>query len=212
MRCKGNGHVLPTGIAQLFLDLRGMAVCRYTVCLHILIDFTEKVLYLCPSARAGCTGLSIYDQGVVIDQPLFDKWISRQNGTGRITARIGYQTHTLHLVAVDLTQTVNRFLYKLWALVCDAIPLLISSDIFDAVVCAQIYDLNLTQDLLCQYGCQITLRCCRKDHIHLSCQFLQIIVQTGCIHNIKHITIDMCIFLVHIRTGTIPHNLYFFMS
>ena len=77
----------------------------------------------------------INNQCIRINQSLFYQRICCQNGTGRITSRICNQTGLGgHLITVNLTESVNGFLNKLWAFMLNLIPFFIGSNIFDSKI------------------------------------------------------------------------------
>ena len=199
-------------IPQLFLDLRGVPVSRYAVSLYILVHLAEKIGHLRSAPCAGSTALSVNDQSIRIDQALLDQRISCQDRAGRIAARIRYQPGALHILTVDLAQSVDRLLYVLGRLVLDAVPFLIDRHILDSKVGAQIHHLRLRQDRLVYQGRTIPLRRRRKDHIRLPGQLFHIVVQTFLVHNLKHVPIHVSVFLIYITFRPIPHDLYLFMS
>ena len=144
MRCKIHGNLFSCRIAELLLNLRCMSVCCHTVCFHALVHFAEQVRCLCPTSRSGSTGFCINNQCIRINQSLFYQRICCQNGTGRITSRICNQTGLGgHLITVNLTESVNGFLNKLWAFMLNLIPFFIGSNIFDSKIRTQINDLYL---------------------------------------------------------------------
>ena len=146
---KVDRHFTSCRIAQLFLDLRRMAMRCNSVCLHIFIDFAKQIWHLCSASRTGSTTFGIYDQRRRIDQAFLYQWICRENRTSRITSRIGDQTRCLcHLITIDLAQSVNRFFDQLRGLMLDLVPLLIDIDIFDPIVCGQINKFCLRKQLL----------------------------------------------------------------
>ena len=136
-------NFLACRITQLFFDLRCMPVRGNAVCLDVFVHLTEEIGKFCTSSGAGRSGLGIDDQGAHIDEPFFCQRISRQDGTGCVTARICNQTRLLHILTVDLAQAVYRLLNILRGFMFDLVPLFINIHIFKPEIRAQVYDLCL---------------------------------------------------------------------
>ena len=130
-------------ITQLFLDLRRMPVVRHAISLDIFIHFTVQIRHLSSPAGSRCSAFCIDNQRVRIDHAFFYKRISRQNGAGRIAARVGHQSGLFHILPVDLAQPVHRLIYVLRRSVLDPVPFLIDRYAFDPEISTQVYDLHL---------------------------------------------------------------------
>ena len=136
-------YLLACRIPKLFFDLRCMPVCGNAVRLDVFVHLAEEVRKFCASSGTGRSGLGIDDQGAHIDEPFFCQRISRQDGTGCVTARICDQAGFLHIFTVDLAQAVYRLLNILRGFMFDLVPLFINIHIFKPEIRAQVYDLCL---------------------------------------------------------------------
>ena len=116
----------------------------HAVCLDILVHLTEQVWHFGSPPRTGGSGFRVHNQGVHINQPLFDQRIRGQDGTGVIAARICHQPGALrNLVPIHLAETIHCFRNELGGFMFYAVPFFVYCHILDAVVCGKVYDFYL---------------------------------------------------------------------
>ena len=111
---------------------------RHTVCLHIFIDLTEKIVRLRSTAGPRCAGLCVNNNRIRIDQLLLYERINGECAAGRIAARIRNDTGASDLLPVDFAQTVYCLFDILRRFVLHLVPLFVYFYILQAEICAQV--------------------------------------------------------------------------
>ena len=149
---EADGYRISCGIGQLLLDLRRMAVAGHPVGLDAFIDLAEEVVRLGSPTCPGGSGLGIYDDRIAVNQSFLEKGVNSQDRAGGITAGIGQDPSPLHLLPVDLTQSIDCLRQILGRFMRNLIPLLIDLDILQTKIRAEIDNLAFLQDLLLDQG------------------------------------------------------------
>src|SRR6516164_8765624 len=101
-----------------------MAVSFDAVSLEIVGGFREKETHLLLASRTGDTRLAIGDQMRGVDHACFEQRQESELHRGRVTARVSDDACALDLRAVDLGESVDRFLEQIGARMRYAVPLL----------------------------------------------------------------------------------------
>ena len=114
MWCKGCIDFLARTVArherELLVDLSAVSVTCYSVRLEALIEFTERVLELLLTSRAGYSGCSIDDDACLLDESCLKERRECENGACGVAAGVGYQLRIFDLFPVKLGESVDRSL------------------------------------------------------------------------------------------------------
>ena len=128
------------GHAQNLLDLRRVAMPADVVGRDALVALGIMGGELQRAAGPGDAALRVDDDRLRIDQPGLQQRRQRQNGRGRIAARIGHQLRRRNLLAEQLRQSVDDLAQPLRVGVFLAVPLGVDLGVVQAIVGAEIDD------------------------------------------------------------------------